>query len=204
MKFPVFISFFGCFAIELGVRAFGKSKTQANLTSCLCFQVCFILNSLYLTMLSCCKPNTNLIKSTKNNLDLLAGYFVYDIFAIFSLWSGLFSLGYLIHHILGIVMILSLKNMEMLVDNIFYYNLYCFVAEFQNPMTIILALKNKESDIYYFGIYTVFRIFLFPLLSYKTYLINKKINHKMAGYIYFSSKVIYAISVIYYLYILIS
>ena len=86
----------------------------------------------------------------------------------------------------------------------FYYNLYFFIAEVQNPISNILKFSTNTKffklnmKVYYY-VHSIFRMILFPLMSYKIYTIIRPLNYDLALYSYISTLIIYGMSILYYL-----
>ncbi len=173
-----------------------KVKYAANLRTCIVFQLYFLWRAgslLYATLPSLLNLSTlptlpsllnfltlpsplnelttrQLQNETMDNLNALAGYFVYDL--CFLLQTTPFS-GFVLHHVLGLGMIRYLQNMGVPPPHLLtMYNTLSFVAEVTNPMlnfrhfvkgTRCESLVRQIN----FWMYTGFRIILFPILSFQ-------------------------------------
>ena len=212
MVYHILGSCFCCYFVDRFLTKWFTRKTS-NIITCTIFQLQFISKAFLLSYRSLLTPRnspeiTTIINLTQNNLDTLSGYFIYDIFALYSNWNWInnsyLSFGYLIHHILSIWALYCLKIIKIYPHMVFYYNLYFFTIEIQNPLSNLLnfttntILFKLNMKLYYY-IYSIFRIIFFPLMSYKIYTIIDKINPNLALYSYFSTLLIYGMSLFYYL-----
>jgi hypothetical protein len=135
------------------------------------FQIYFVAKAAYLIHLEHFDGATEFLQGeTIEQLHAMGGYFLYDL--CYLLQTTPFS-GYVIHHLVAIGMLSVLCSLGLpRLDLLSYYNQLCFVTEVTNPI-ITLRHFTKESKyercqrILMFLTYTVFRIILYPLLSYR-------------------------------------
>lgn len=149
-----------------------KVKYAANLRTCIAFQLYFLGRAGFLLYATLANPldeaTTRQIQvDTMNNLNALAGYFVYDL--CFLLQTTPYS-GFVLHHLLGIGMIRYLQNMGMPTTHLLtMYNTLSFVAEITNPtLNLRPFVKGTRWEPLVrqvnFWLYTGCRILLFPAL----------------------------------------
>jgi hypothetical protein len=109
---------------------------------------------------------------TMQNLDALAGYFVYDL--CFLLQTSPFS-GFVLHHLIGLGMIGILREFGPPATHLLSaYNALCVVAEVTNlPLNLRHFLKGTRWEVLnrqvIFWTYTVFRMMMYPWMSYRLY-----------------------------------
>ena len=196
-------SFLGCWLLDRVFYSYSNNAKFSNVLTCWVYQVYFLLNTLRLLIRSSKEDSYTLCIETEKSLDTLSGYFFYDMFAILFSSFGLMSFGYLFHHILGITMIQSLKYLGITPPHVFYYNLYCFIAEFQNPFSQMFILSHetkyeKISRTVYFYVYALFRVILFPIVNRVVYAKNRTIQVQFAQVIFVCSDLIYIASLFYF------
>jgi hypothetical protein len=168
-------SLIGCSALH-EVVAYLPSRVRyaANLRTCIAFQLYFLWRAGTLLYASLYPPeasNTAWIQTeTMRNLDALAGYFVYDL--CFLLQTTPFS-GFVLHHLIGLGMIryLHLAGPPP-VHLLTAYNALCVVVEVVNPLLNLRHfVKGTRVEWIHrqamFWMYTVFRVVLYPLLSFR-------------------------------------
>jgi hypothetical protein len=104
---------------------------------------------------------------TLQNLDYLMGYFIYDI--LYLLKTEPTSL-FILHHLIGLCMILTIKQFGTPLDLLKHYNAICVIAEITSP---IFNLRYITKNTRYYSLnmklilftYTLFRMIAFPLVS---------------------------------------
>ena len=111
--FKWFTGFQMCSVIQLYLERLKFTKRQSNLITCIIFQCIFVYNAVYIILNN---DNNNNIESTLSNIDLITGYFIYDTINIL---IEDFSMMFLAHHILTLVMIHMMKNLE--IENKIFY-----------------------------------------------------------------------------------
>ena len=152
-----------------------KVKYTANLRTCIAFQLYFLWQAGSLLYASLYEPRNEwttrqLQKNTMENLNALAGYFVYDL--CFLLQTQPFS-GFALHHLLGLGIIRYLQNMGLPPAHLLtMYNMFSFVTEVTNPtLNLRHFVKGTRWESFMrqlnFWLYTGFRIILFPVLSFQ-------------------------------------
>jgi hypothetical protein len=157
-----------CSVMQLYLERLKFTKRQSNLIACIIFQVVFVSNAIKLLV-----NNNGSIDSTLINIDLITGYFIYDTINIL---TQDFSWLFLGHHILTLVMINIMKNLEMS-NKIYYYNMICILGEITNPFLNIRHLLHgskskirKINDVIILITYTVIRIIMFPIIFIQIFL----------------------------------
>ena len=165
-----------------------KIINMPNLTTCILFQSYFIYNSGTLFMKSFTNNPTKLLTIRNDTLNLfnnLSGYFIYDIIYLLRNNPLLPSnMVFIIHHLIGMSMLEIARTYGAPKDMLKYYNGLCFVAEVTNPF-INLRHFTRDTEYYklnikiIFYMYMIFRIILFPMVSYKFLTIMPSKNLKI-------------------------
>ncbi len=174
-----------------------KIRDAPNLITCISFQLYFLYQSLSLLYKSyylTSYDSSIIAQETVLNLDSLIGYFIYDIFYLLKTSPTSF---FILHHIIGIIMIHIIKQFGTPIHLLSQYNLFCFVAEITNPF-LNLRHFTKNTHLYRLNMllilstYSIFRVIIFPILSVKIY---KKIKRDSLMYLF---SVIYLMSIVWY------
>jgi hypothetical protein len=118
---------------------------------------------------------------TLQNLDYLMGYFIYDI--LYLLKTEPTSL-FIVHHLIGLCMIITIKKYGAPLDLLKHYNAVCVVSEITGP---ILNLRYITKNTPYYSLnmklilvtYTLFRMIAFPLVATK--LLSKLNSNVLLG-----------------------
>ena len=157
-----------------------------NIVTCILFQSSFVFRSAILLYQSYHRRRYDqqlVANDTLQNLDYLMGYFIYDI--LYLLKTEPTSL-FIIHHLIGLCMILTVKQfgksysikqplatdqvagapLDLLKD----YNAVCLISEITGP---ILNLRYITKNTPYYSLnmklilftYTLFRMIAFPLVA---------------------------------------
>jgi hypothetical protein len=174
-----------------------NSDFYKNIFSCIVFQLLFIFNSVKLTYQSLTSnpsnENINVLQTnTIQNMDFLIGYFVYDIY---HLCKTSYTSPFLLHHVIGILILNSLKRFNIPADLIWLYNTLCFIGESTNPI-INARYFTKGTTYYNFNVkliyytYLLIRMIMFPGFSY---LFFKSIYNKLDTFSYNSLKYMFII-----------
>jgi hypothetical protein len=147
-----------------------KINNLPNAITCILFQSSFVFRSLVSLFQSYHRRQYDqqiVANDTLQSLDYLTGYFLYDI--LFLLKTNPRSL-FILHHIIGLVMISVIKYIGFPVELLKHYNAICVISEITNP---VLNLRYLTKDTPYYSLnmklilftYTLFRVIAFPLVS---------------------------------------
>ncbi len=145
-------------------------KNLPNIITCILFQSSFVFRSaisLYQSYHRRRYDQQIVANDTLQNLDYLMGYFIYDI--LYLLKTEPTSL-FIVHHLIGLCMILTIKQYGAPLDLLKHYNAICVIAEITSP---ILNLRYITKNTRYYSLnmklilftYTLFRMIAFPLVS---------------------------------------
>lgn len=145
-------------------------KNLPNIVTCILFQSSFVFRSavsLYQSYHRRKYDQQVVANDTLQNLDYLMGYFIYDI--LYLLKTEPTSL-FIIHHLIGLCMINTIKQYGAPLDLLKHYNAICVVSEITGP---ILNLRYITKNTPYYSLnmklilltYTLFRMIAFPLLA---------------------------------------
>ena len=140
-----------------------------NIVTCILFQSSFVFRSaisLYKSYHSRYDQQV-VANDTLQNLDYLMGYFIYDI--LYLLKTEPTSL-FIVHHLIGLCMITTIKKYGAPLDLLKHYNAVCVVSEITGP---ILNLRYITKNTPYYSLnmklilvtYTLFRMIAFPLVA---------------------------------------
>jgi hypothetical protein len=174
-----------------------KTRDASNLITCISFQLHFLYHSLSLLYKSyylSSYDSSIVAHDTILNLDSLIGYFIYDIFYLLKTSPTSF---FILHHIIGIIMIHMIKQFGTPIHLLSQYNLFCFVAEITNPFLNVRHF-TKNTHLYRLNMllilstYSIFRVIIFPILSVKIY---KEVRRESLMYLF---SVIYLMSMVWY------
>lgn len=191
-------SFISCSTIHLSSLLIpSKVKHHSNLITCILYQIYFVYQSLQLVIKSQTELETSwqiISQETLQNLDTLVGYFLYDILYLLSYDK---NIGFILHHLIGISMIYFINSFGAPKHLLFYYNIFCFIAEASNPF---LNFRHFVKDTSYYSSYIkfisisyfIFRILLFPYYGYKVSIL---LQVKPLNYFF---SIIYMMSVIWF------
>lgn len=174
-----------------------KIYNLPNAITCILFQSSFVFRSLVSLFQSYHRRHYDqqlVANDTKQTLDYLIGYFIYDI--LFLLKTNPKSL-FILHHFIGLLMIYVIQNTGFPVDLLKHYNAICVISEITNP---VLNLRYITKDTPYYSLnmklilltYTLFRIIAFPLVSYE---LLPKLNSKI---LWASFTTIYCMSLLWF------
>lgn len=147
-----------------------KSFNTSNIITCIFLQLYFLFNAFN-------NLRTLSILNTLSNLDMLSGYFLYDIIAILLKRRDYL---FILHHIIGLKCIYNVHNINI---DVIYSNIICIILEIVNPFINLRYIIPKKSYFYninfmiIFIMYTFFRIIVFPYVSFE-YLIYLCYNNK--------------------------
>lgn len=141
-----------------------------NIVTCILFQSSFVFRSaisLYQSYHRRRYDQQVVANDTLQNLDYLMGYFIYDI--LYLLKTEPTSL-FIVHHLIGLCMITTIKQYGAPLDLLKHYNAVCVVSEITGP---ILNLRYITKNTPYHSLnmklilltYTLFRMIAFPLVS---------------------------------------
>lgn len=168
-----------------------------NAITCILFQSSFVLRSLISLYQSYHRRRYDqqvVAADTLHNLDYLIGYFIYDI--LFLLKTNPKSL-FIVHHLIGLLIIFVIKQIGVPLDLLKHYNAICLISEITNP---VLNLRYITKNTPYYSLnmklilftYTLFRMIAFPLVSSE---ILPKLDSKL---LWGSFITIYAMSVVWF------
>lgn len=172
-----------------------KINNLPSAITCILFQSSFVFRSIISLFQSYHRRNYDqqLVRNdTEQTLDYLIGYFIYDI--LFLLKTTPKSL-FIIHHLIGLLMISVIKYIGFPADLLKHYNAVCVVSEITNPL---LNLRYITTGTPYYSLnmklilftYTLFRIIAFPLVSFELLSkLNSNILWTLFTTIYFMSLV---------------
>jgi hypothetical protein len=158
-----------------------KIENLPNIITCILFQSSFVLRSAILLYQSYHRRKYDqqiVANDTLQNLDYLMGYFIYDI--LYLLKSEPTSL-FIVHHLIGLCMIITIKQYGAPLDLLKHYNAICFIAEVTSPI-INLRYITKNTPYYSLNMklilftYTLFRMITFPLVCSE---LLSKLNSKL-------------------------
>jgi len=143
---------------------FGRfiSKRNARSITCALFQTYFLYNAWYIFLYNS-KNSRELLVENINNM---YGYFIYDTVCIFTEY---FDGGYLVHHIISIIIIDSFKKTDAL--DVFYPNIICIFLESPSPLLNIRPMLRNYPEITHinntiiYWSYFFLRIIAFPIIS---------------------------------------
>lgn len=195
------ISWIGCTAVHeffnwLPMRQWAYVRHRGNLMASMAFQLYFVWKAGYLIHLEHHDGVTELLQEeTHQQLYALCGYFVYDL--CYLLQTTPFS-GYVLHHLVGIGMLSVLAQLGApRPDLVLYYNQLCFVTEVTNPITSLRhftkgTVFDRYQKMIMFLSYTVFRVILYPFLSYR---LMPHLQHPSLVYLFLS---IYGMSLVWF------
>jgi hypothetical protein len=141
-----------------------------NIVTCILFQSSFVFRSAILLYQSYHRRRYDqqlVANDTLQNLDYLMGYFIYDI--LYLLKTEPTSL-FIVHHLIGLCMILTIKQFGAPLDLLKDYNAVCLISEITGP---ILNLRYITKNTPYYSLnmklilftYTLFRMIAFPLVA---------------------------------------
>jgi len=172
-------SLLGCSAIHeisnwIPMSRWSNVRHRGNLIASMIFQVYFVWKASRLLYLEHQNGVTeSLQEQTLQQLYAVGGYFVYDL--CYLIQTTPFS-GYVLHHLVGLGMLSILCSLgpprSELVSS---YNQLCLVTEITNPIITLRhftrgsAFERTQKWLMFFT-YTVFRIILYPILSYRLHL----------------------------------
>ena len=142
-----------------------------NIVTCILFQISFVFRSAISLYKSYHRRYDQQVvaNDTLQNLDYLMGYFIYDI--LYLLKTEPTSL-FIVHHLIGLCMIATIKKYGAPLDLLKHYNAVCVVSEITGP---ILNLRYITKNTPYYSLnmklilvtYTLFRMIAFPLVASK-------------------------------------
>ncbi len=171
-------------------------RHRGNLIASITFQIYFVSKALQLLYLEYRDgPNESLQEQTLEQLYAIGGYFVYDL--CYLLQTIPFS-GYVLHHLIGLGMLNILYKLGPPHPNLISsYNQICIITEITGP---ILSLRHFTKGSYFEKTqkwlmvitYTLFRVILYPISSYKLHL------HIQQPPLFYLFMMIYAMSLIWY------
>ena len=155
-----------------------------NIVTCILFQSSFVFRSaisLYKSYHRRRYDQQVVANDTLQNLDYLMGYFIYDI--LYLLKTEPTSL-FIVHHLIGLCMITTIKKYGAPLDLLKDYNAVCVVSEITGP---ILNLRYITKNTPYYSLnmklilitYTLFRMIAFPLVA--TELLSKLNSNLLLG-----------------------
>lgn len=155
-----------------------------NIVTCILFQSSFVFRSaisLYKSYHRRRYDQQVVANDTLQNLDYLMGYFIYDI--LYLLKTEPTSL-FIVHHLIGLCMITTIKKYGAPLELLKNYNAVCVVSEITGP---ILNLRYITKNTPYYSLnmklilltYTVFRMIAFPLVA--TELLSKLNSNVLLG-----------------------
>lgn len=167
-----FFSFSLCIVTELYLQRYiNLTATQSNLIACIFLQSALVfscINTIYNI------PIDFLVTQTLSNLNLLRGYFVYDV--LFLLENPhIYPAYYILHHVISLFMLNVATSNE--IEFPYYYNAIVVATEITGPfLNLRYLLKNTEYNyhavILLSFVFGIFRIIIFPIVSvvflYKT------------------------------------
>ena len=140
-----------------------------NIVTCILFQSSFVFRSAISLYKSYHRRYDQQVvaNDTLQNLDYLMGYFIYDI--LYLLKTEPTSL-FIVHHLIGLCMITTIKKYGAPLDLLRHYNAVCVVSEITGP---ILNLRYITKNTPYYSLnmklilvtYTLFRMIAFPLVA---------------------------------------
>ena len=187
-----------CTAIHICTNSFhSKIKSLPNIVTCILFQSLFVYragNLLYKSYYPNYYDQSILAIDTIKNLDYLSGYFIYDI--LYLLKTDPNSI-FLIHHVIGLIMLYVIKKLGAPLDLLNSYNAISFIAEITNPF-LNMRYITKNTSYYSLNLklilftYTLFRMLAFPIVSFDLLL---RLNSKT---LWLSFSAIYIMSVVWF------
>jgi hypothetical protein len=172
-------------------------KESPNLLTCILFQSSFVFCSaisLYQSYHRRKYDQQIVANDTLQNLDYLMGYFIYDI--LYLLKTEPTSL-FIVHHLIGLCMIITIKQYGAPLDLLKHYNAICVISEITGPV-INLRYITKNTPYYSLNMklilftYTLFRMIAFPLVSFE--LLSKLNSNTLWG----SFVIIYMMSALWF------
>ena len=155
-----------------------------NIVTCILFQSSFVFRSaisLYKSYHRRRYDQQVVANDTLQNLDYLMGYFIYDI--LYLLKTEPTSL-FIVHHLIGLCMITTIKKYGAPLELLKHYNAVCVVSEITGP---VLNLRYITKNTPYYSLnmklilltYTLFRMIAFPLVA--TDLLSKLNSNVLLG-----------------------
>lgn len=167
-----FFSFSLCTVTELYLQRYiNLTPKQSNLVACISLQSVLVFSCIN-TMYNA--PMHFLVSQTLSNLNLLKGYFVYDL--LFLLENPhIYPAYYTLHHVISLIMLNVAMSNE--IEFPYYYNALLVITEITGPfLNLRYLLKNTEYNyhavILLSFVFGIFRIIIFPIVSvlflYKT------------------------------------
>jgi hypothetical protein len=174
-----------------------KIEESPNLLTCILFQMYFILRSSFTVYQSLLPEqySTALVStSTLEQVDYLIGYFIYDIIYLFYRHP---RSPFIIHHLIGFIMLFSMKWIGIPNEYLFHSNAICVLGEITNP---ILNLRTFTKGTSYYDLnmkmvgitYFLFRMIGFPAVSYPL------LKHMQSKPLWFCFGSIYIMSMIWF------
>ena len=182
-----------------------KIKNLPNIVTCILFQSLFVYRagiSLYKSYYPNYYQQSIVAIDTLKNVDYLTGYFIYDI--LYLLKTDPKSM-FLVHHVIGLIMLYVVKKIGAPVDLLKSYNAISFIAEITNPF-LNMRYLTKNTSYYSLNMklilltYTLFRMIAFPIVSFDLLRrLNSKILRLSFSSIYIMSllwfkKIVYTLS----------
>lgn len=147
---------------------FEKSEldsNKSNILTCIVFQIMFLFTSYKLVYIY---DDDYITILTLQNISFLYGYFIYDL--IYMLFQDEYSkIEYIIHHIIGLLILEILISSTGQVDTLLY-NIVSCVVETPNPFINLRILLKHNTKLKYYNktiitfLYFVCRIILYPLM----------------------------------------
>jgi hypothetical protein len=197
----LFTSLIGCTIVHelsnrLPMKRWSNVRHRGNLIASMVFQIYFVTKAAYLIYLEHHGGATEFLQEeTFQQLRVFIGYFIYDLCYLIQTDP---SSGYVLHHLVAIGMLSVLCSLGLpRLDLLSYYNQLCFVTEVTNPITTLRHFTKGSNyercqRVLMFLTYTIFRVFLYPLLSYR---LMPHLQHPSLVYLFLS---IYGMSLVWY------
>lgn len=173
------LSMLGCSVLHevsnwIPMRRWAHVRHRGNLIASMLFQVYFVWRAGYLLYLEQQSGVTEWIQEqTLQQLYAMGGYFVYDLCYLLQTTP---CSGFVLHHLVGLGMLSILYQIgRPLPSLVSHYNQLCFIIEVTSPIISLRyftkgSVYERANQIIMILSYTVFRVLLFPLLSYRLHL----------------------------------
>jgi hypothetical protein len=196
-----FSSMLGCSILHevsnwIPMTRWSHVRHRGNLIASMIFQIYFVWRAGYLLYLEQRDGVTEWIQEeTLQQLYVIGGYFIYDLCYLLQTTP---CSGFVLHHLVGLGMLSVLYQIGLpsppLVS---YYNQLCFIIEVTSPVISLRyftkgSVYERVNDFLMIMSYTVFRVVLYPLLSYRLHL------HLQTPMLFYSFMGIYAMSLLWY------
>ena len=167
MYYACFAAVF-CFGIEQFFGTLFKDRRKGNSVACVSFQSWLLFRSFREVFAVGMYGKSSRLCDLENSLSALMGYFLYDFLYLIRRQDWKFML----HHLIGMYMIVeSLKN-QFTPKIVLAYHIFIIVSECMNPISNLKHLTRNHPRLYrwntalHFYCFTLFRMILFPLVSY--------------------------------------